>query len=87
MPILYACVVTREARVILQGHEKHVPPTYCIPKVISNYKLFERYSRKSLEIDDYTFLHYKDEGPYALVVISKGPDVTLAEATFFIDKM
>jgi hypothetical protein len=40
-----------------------------------------------LEIEEYTFLHYKDEGPYAFAVISKGPDVNLYEATTFMDKM
>ena len=87
MPILYACVVTRENRVVLQGHEKYIPPTQCLQRVVENYRNFERYARKSLEIEEYTFMHYKDEGAYAFVVISKGADVNLYEATNFMDKM
>jgi len=87
MPILYACIVTRETRVILQGHEKHVPPTYCLEMVINNYKSFERYGRKSLEIEEYTYLHYKDEGAYAFAVISKGADINLYAAMNFMDKL
>lgn len=87
MPILYACVITRENRVILSGHENFIPPTQCLQKVVENYKHFERYARKSLEIEEYTFLHYKDEGAYAFAVISKGADVNLYEAMTFMDKM
>ena len=56
-------------------------------KVVENYQHFERYGRKSLEIEEYTFLHYKDEGPYAFAVISKGADVNLYEAMTFMDKL
>ena len=87
MPILYACVITRENRVILSGYENYIPPTQYLQKVVENYKDFERYGRKSFEIEEYIFLHYKDEGPYAFAVISKGADVNLYEATTFMDKM
>ena len=38
-------------------------------------------------LDDDTTLHYIDKGSWALVAISKKPDVTLYEAMNFLEKL
>jgi len=39
-----------------------------------------------MELDDDTTLHYIDKGSWALVAISRKPDVTLYEAMNFLEK-
>ena len=39
-----------------------------------------------MELDDETTLHYIDKGSWALVAISRKPDVTLYEAMNFLEK-
>ncbi len=86
MPILYAGVINRSRKVILEGQERNIAFGFA-EIVITNYPHFERFDRRTMELDDMTQLHYNDQGAWALVVISRKPDVTLYEATNFMDKL
>lgn len=69
----------------MDGFDKRFKSNYD-KLVLQNYHLFEAYKCKTFELDQDWQLHYRHEGTWIIVAISKQPGVSLYEVMNFIDR-